>query len=517
MEIHQVALAALDQIPQAPRTTSASHRDIGASRVAPSSATTAAGMRSSAANKEIVGDAVNTPERSQALGGSDRYMRLSGQGRDGPSDAQQALKVTTSGDNSQSTTDGHETTSTPPTSASDGFSSQSTNPDGQLCHLSQLSQLAATQQLLGHASSTRPMLSIAQTAGQKRTADGQVKPLSVSPEIPKARGHSRNTSAISNASSVSRIGELSSELRTRLSYAMVKVNKGWQSNSIDEVESLASQAGSPTSSTSTLPSRRALVTSPRAAIATLQAQSSNSSKMSQDFDLYPRGEQPSSQTYESFWRSHSTPNYTAQPQISRAPIISPPPSKALGPPADIRPAVHSRRSGTPKYSKPPNMPGHGSNSPYNGTPAPRTPLRTDGRDHTIIQTPVQKTIQEQAAIETLIFMSSPGNSGNMGHPFPPPRIQGSPQQSPLRSEFSAHNRAPHARRVEFDPAVPNVSAGRSEGAEYRSKIRSQGVSQSEAKSEEMNRFLDEMRDSSSDEEDIPLTYSSPRRIAPGRV
>ncbi|KAH6676188.1 hypothetical protein EV126DRAFT_489732 [Verticillium dahliae] len=57
---------------------------------------------------------------------------------------------------------------------------------------------------------------------RKRTADGAVKDTNVSPV---RGGHSRNTSAVSMASS---------DLKTRLSYAMVKLNHGWQSHSIDE-------------------------------------------------------------------------------------------------------------------------------------------------------------------------------------------------------------------------------------------------------------------------------------------
>lgn len=533
MEPHQLALAALDEVAHS-ASRSTSHRDAGNVQRA------AGEMQPSTKNKEITMDrAANARKPGEPSSANGANMPLSGQRHDDASDTSLALKTTTSSNNSQSTTDGPDTVSTPPTSTSDGSSSQSTNADGPLSQLSQLSQLAAAAEPLMSTLSTRPVLTIAPTAGQKRTADGQVKPLSASPNSPKARGHSRNTSIVSNVSSVasSRIGEvgqrqnpkrnatdylqLSSELRTRLSYAMVKVNNGWQSNSIDEVESLASQAGSPTSSTSTLHGRRNLITSPRTAIATLQSHSSNASQAvhapTSDFDLYPRGDQPS-RTYESFWRDHSTPNYPAQRQSTNAPVISPPASKSLGPPADIRPTASSRRSGTPKFSKPPTIPNHGSNSPYN-TSAPRTPLRTDFRDNTVIQTPVQKTIQEQDAIETLLFMSSPGNSGNMGHTFPPPRTQGSPQQSPLRTEFSSQARALHPRRVEFETTAASVSAGSSEGgAEYRSKMRSKGLSQSKAKSEEMNRFLDEMRDdSSSDDEEITIKYSSPRRIAAGRV
>lgn len=47
------------------------------------------------------------------------------------------------------------------------------------------------------------------------------------------------------------LAQLSSELRTRLSYAIVKVKNRWQSKTIDEVESLASRKGSLASSTST--------------------------------------------------------------------------------------------------------------------------------------------------------------------------------------------------------------------------------------------------------------------------
>jgi hypothetical protein len=300
---------------------------------------------------------------------------------------------------------------------------------------------------------------------------------------------------------------------------MVKVNNGWQSHSIDEVESLASQAGSPTSSTSTLHGRRNPITSPRTAmIANIQGYSSNISSITQppigDFDLYSRHDQPS-RTYESFWRDHSTSSYPTYRQSSNQPTHSPSLSKGLAPPADIRSTNSSRRSDMPKFSKPPRMPHHGSNSPRNG---PHTPRRVEFRDTPAIQTSAQKTLQEQDAIETLLFMSSPGNSGNMGHAFPPPRTQASPQQSPLRTEFSAQAKAVHARRVEFDTRATSGSTESSEaGPEYRSQTRGKRVAQSRARGEAIDRILDQMADSSSDEDDIVITFSSPRRLAAGRV
>lgn len=454
------------------------------------------------------------PENSRPLSGNRDTMSQTTQGRE---DSTAAGTVPTSSNNSQSTVDGHETASTPPTSTSDGISSQNTIPEGQHSQLSQLSHLAAAQEPLG--SPSRPSLSIAATAGQKRTADGEVKSASsISPERPQARGHSRNTSAISNASSAtSRIGELSSELRTRLSYAMVKVNNGWQSHSIDEVESLASQAGSPTSSTSTLHGRRNPITSPRAAmLANIQGHSSNISSVTQtppgDFDLYGRHDQPS-RTYESFWRDHSTSSYPTHRHHSYQAANSPPISKGLAPPADIRPTPSSRRSDAQKFSKPPRLPSHGSNSPHNG---PRTPHRAEFRDPPAIQTSAQKTLQEQDAIETLLFMSSPGNSGNMAHAFPPPRTQASPQQSPLRAEFNVQAKVAHARRVEFDTTSGSAESSEA-GPEYRSQIRGKGAVQSRARGAAIDRILDEMADSSSDEEDVLITYSSPRRVTAGRV
>ena len=286
---------------------------------------------------------------------------------------------------------------------------------------------------------------------------------------------------------------------------MVKVNHGWQSNSIEEVESLASQKGSPTSSNSTLHGRRNLITSPRATIASFQGQISNVSRLSQappgDFDLYSRSE-PTSRTYESFWADHSSANVPVHRITS--------PSKTLAPSADIRPAPLSRRSGTPKFAKPPAVPGHGSNSSYLAG-SPHTPNRVDFRDSKPLQSQSQKTIQEQDAIETLLFMSSPGNSGNMGHTFPPPRTIGSPQQSPLRAGFHIRQ----GKRVGFDDTVATASTTSSE-VEYRMKAEPRPSKTRRGQTDAMDRMLDEML-SSSDEDEPSLNYRSPRRVTAGRA
>ena len=71
-----------------------------------------------------------------------------------------------------------------------------------------------------------------------------------SPALPTPIEHSKRALIGEEVISPAKVAQLSSELRTRLSYAMVKVKNGWQSKTIDEVESLASRKGSPASSTS---------------------------------------------------------------------------------------------------------------------------------------------------------------------------------------------------------------------------------------------------------------------------
>ncbi|QSZ34426.1 hypothetical protein DSL72_006018 [Monilinia vaccinii-corymbosi] len=430
---------------------------------------------------------------------------------------------------SQSTTDAQEHVFTPP--ASDIFSSQSTDHDEDpLSQLSQLSQLAAAQQPLeSNPSTTPPKIHITLNASQKRSADGHFKSnssKSPSPQGPRpVREHVRNTSTVSNASSVAagRFGELSSELRTRLSYAMVKVNNGWESKSINEVETIASQAGSPTSSNSTLNTRQTLLTSPRAEIANIQGQGSRDvcgPRPTVDYDLYARtGTEPSSRTYESFWRDHSTANVTHSYRHNLYPPPSPQ-SKSLAPPADIRPTAASRRSDS-KFSKPPSLPGHSSansHPSFNNYSAPRTPNPSAYHHSEHVMTSGQKTIQEQDAIVSLILMGSPGNSQTLGPTLLPP--QGN-QDSPLRAEFSLQMTqngksklgSQSQRRVEF---AESVSSGGSDngyaGASHRTSALRNKVHGGRRITD---RMLDEMVDESSDEE-VELPLPQGRRIT-GRV
>ncbi|OTB03870.1 hypothetical protein M426DRAFT_12163 [Hypoxylon sp. CI-4A] len=291
----------------------------------------------------------------------------------------------------------------------------------QESQLLQLSQLAATQQKMNEVDGTS-----INGQSRKRMADGVVKHTRNSSSVSPVRvGHSRNTSTVSVASTTSsRIGELSAELRTKLSYAMVKVNNGWQGHSIDEVESLASQAASPTSSTSTLHGGHGASASPRMPINGMRHRASSNATS-------PTGVYPSQgRTYESFWREGNM-----KPPASTSPISQVP---TLAPPAPIQPRqTHPRRTSNARYT--PAYLAHSHHaSPH--TPAQPSPLQsTPGRGS--IRTPnldpilfsPHQNMREQEALETLMFMSSPGNSANVKHAFPSslPASQSSQPVQPL--------------------------------------------------------------------------------------
>ncbi|CAK4033953.1 Hypothetical predicted protein [Lecanosticta acicola] len=91
---------------------------------------------------------------------------------------------------------------------------------------------------------TSPMsiTSPATTNGAKRTASGHVKntpSLSNTPYTSHLPGRDSRRDSIS--SSGSRAGELAATLKTRLGYAMAKVQHGWEHKTLPEVEQLAAQ------------------------------------------------------------------------------------------------------------------------------------------------------------------------------------------------------------------------------------------------------------------------------------
>ncbi|ROW16620.1 hypothetical protein VPNG_01635 [Cytospora leucostoma] len=242
----------------------------------------------------------------------------------------------------------------------------------------------------------------------KRTADGAFKEPRFSPTTsPRpAINHSRNTSAVSAASTASsRVTELSSELRARMSYALLKVNNGWESRTINEVESLASRGGSPASSNSTIPGGPRTSASP-------QIQTSHRLPLSSHAAPLPN------HTPEGVWRRSSA---SADSRSMSAQFQD---MHSLAPPVSIQPhrtEGHHRRNSSPKYT-----PNFLSPRPHHASPhTPSLATLNLSPDHrgllaagdAMVPSPTHN-IREKDAMEALLFMSSPGNSANMKHHFP---------------------------------------------------------------------------------------------------
>ncbi|SPQ24033.1 8a324262-806a-45a3-8048-a9d99362e25b [Thermothielavioides terrestris] len=281
----------------------------------------------------------------------------------------------------------------------------SVHGSSQDSQLLQLSQIAAAQERI-----PEDTVDGMPGASRKRMADGMVKHTRDKSYVSPGQtvGHSRNTSTVSMASTAgSRIGELSAELKTRLSYAMVKVNHGWQSHSIDQVEALASQAASPASTASTIHLRNGSSASPQ--LSTASHQGSNNTTPATVPQHHYSGRPGDSQ-----WRD--SPQSTSRGS-SASPV------KSLAPPVSIQPSQHA---GNPRREpNPRQVPSFLSSSQH---ASPRAGLHTSpylapDRHHrsaladAMLVSP-HTNVREQDAIESLLFMSSPGNSANLKHAFP---------------------------------------------------------------------------------------------------
>lgn len=129
-----------------------------------------------------------------------------------------------------------------------------------------------------------------------------------------------------------------------------------------------------------------------------------------------------SRTYESFWREHSM-NAPSKPL--QAPMKSSP-GPSLAPPADILPRSRPE-SGTPDTphffaARSPRLDSPISNR--DGSPA------TPAKQRSSMRTASQNAAMEKDAVETLLFMSSPGNSGH----HPPGRRLDSTRTTPVQQQ-----------------------------------------------------------------------------------
>ena len=284
--------------------------------------------------------------------------------------------------------------------------------------------------------------------------------------------------------------QLSAELKTRLSYAMVKVNNGWQSHSIDQVESLASRAASPTSSNSTVHMRNGSSASPQ--ISNLQRRASHASMAPGGSQQYPTSSQqyPSgSQQHPSGSQQHPSGSQQQQhsqgrpaespypretghfaPRYSPSSQAEPIPSVTLAPPAPIQPTRQQfqgnpRRNSVPRNTQaflainhqPPPQQQQQQGLNTAGQPSPY--LTTHHHRASLMDPPMyppHQNVREQDAIESLLFMSSPGNSANLKHGFPSSsQPLASSQPPPLPSSQSQPLPSGHAQPPQQRTALPS--------------------------------------------------------------
>ncbi|KPI43488.1 uncharacterized protein AB675_6737 [Cyphellophora attinorum] len=244
-------------------------------------------------------------------------------------------------------------------------------------------------------------------AGSKRTASGHIKQPSQTyhdytprPDH-KNPSHTRSSSAASVGSN-GNVAEISQHLRTKLKYAMVKVQHGWQTRSLEELESLAS--ASPRSTASAVTQTNVNSGSPRRLIHQRLSRkwSDSSSSVSSQSELY----------------NMASPQLAAVPESGSQ-------LRGLAPPADI--IAGQRRRPPPNESTDISL-----------SQDPSRTVRPAAKQ----RTPSQNAVLEKDAVETLLFMASPNNSSY--HVSSQPSQESSLRStqvlsamtSPLRTQFS---------------------------------------------------------------------------------
>ena len=239
---------------------------------------------------------------------------------------------------------------------------------------------------------------------------------------------------------------------------MVKVKNGWESNTLEEIESLASQHGSPKPSLTTTSSRskQQPPRSPRA-IQNPSLRLEGITSVSSGGTVAPDGGRS---------LNHRRPAVRVHPQR----LMNGSERRALAPPADIVPGSRRRQ--------------HHANPPPNGYRSLDSQRATGSKQRTASQ----NAAMEADAVETLLFLASPGNSGH--GPSSSGAMTFSPwmstatslQASPLKSDFSGQELPPTPQKRVTFTGLPNPIP---RAADIRSEI-------------DIDRMIDDMDDASSD-------------------
>lgn len=280
---------------------------------------------------------------------------------------------------------------------------------------------------------------------------------------------------------------------------MLKVQHGWQSHNIGELEQLTSSRTLqiPAGPDQRRPPAYPIASSPSAEDLQFMRPSARSFDMPDDgsgswskttintTDSVAQKEstdhqRPSFQvapSYESFWREHEGGGGQIVTNARNILVEGP----SLAPAVDIIPR-NSRRLDS-LVSQPPPLRTSNLRNPK-GPINPRTP---SPKKSSTMRTPSQQAAVEKDAVETLLFMSSPGNSDYRPHT--------APSGTPLRSTF-----APYASQ-----ASPTSASVSKEGT--LSALQQQQPPNVQANrplsDADINRMLDKMPDTSSSDDDDP--------------
>lgn len=282
-----------------------------------------------------------------------------------------------------------------------------------------------TPHLNGDSALASPM-SIASpvaTNGAKRTASGYVKnapSLSNTPYSSVFPGRESRRESIS--SSGSKAGELAATLKTRLGYAMAKVQHGWEHKTLHEVEQLAAhRARNNRNSMSHIDSR------PRT------SGLSNGTAGLSVYDHQSRGTLQINGQPPSKRHSGTYSGYTYPPQQSG-------PTPQLQPAPDIRPTSNSRPYPAPQL--------YPTTSNSSAMSPPRTPVNVGPRRPPTIRTETQTIEAERDALQALFQLGSPHTSQ-----MPRSATASSSQASPMKTDLDT------PRRVTFARSESNSSEG----------------------------------------------------------
>ena len=289
---------------------------------------------------------------------------------------------------------------------------------------------------------------------------------------------------------------------------MVKVQNGWESRNINELEVMTSNQASPVSALSDQkgPHELALAGAVHAKYST-SPQSPKQSILANGLDntsLYSKTpfpghgpvspdfvgithDPPSHQVgaaYESFWREHEGISAPKRTGAGGSPNEGP----SLAPPVDLVPRNPRRIDGSiPQlpilHTKNLHSSGNQFDSLSSHLPITPPPMKASK-----MRTPSQQAAVEKDAVETLLFMSSPGNSNY----HPPPALSGTARRNNLTS--SAVNTDHTATVRQSKGAGPSRSTPITHLASQSRRPLSDA---------ELDKILDDMPDtSSSDEDDV---------------